>query len=185
MNFNKILWGIRAIIYKIKLGSIGLPSYFGKPLYIEKFSNLYCGKRVRIYPGLRFESVEKGKLNIGSNVSIGQNVHLVSYKEILNVGDNVTISGNVLITNCDHSYTDIEKSVLEQELIFKDTRIGDGCFIGYGAIIQAGTILGKHCIVGANSVVRGIFPDYSVIVGSPAKIIKKFNIEKQIWEKVK
>lgn len=185
MRISKILWGIRAIIYKVKLGSIGLPSYIGRPLYIEKFKNLSCGKRVRIYPGLRFETSKNGKINIGSNVSIGQNVHLVSYKEILNIGDDVTISGNVLITNCDHSYRDINKSVLEQELIFNNTQIGDGCFIGYGAIIQAGTILGKHCVVGANSVVRGTFPEYSVIVGAPAKVVKKFNFEKLIWEKVK
>lgn len=53
-----------------------------------------------------------------------------------------------------------------------------------GAAIQAGTVLGKQCIVGANSVVRGTFPDYCVIAGVPAKIIRKYNAESHSWERV-
>jgi acetyltransferase-like isoleucine patch superfamily enzyme len=60
---------------------------------------------------------------------------------------------------------------------------GKNCFIGYGSVIQAGTILGKQCIVGANSVVRGIFPDYSVIVGAPARIVKRYDTKSKEWKK--
>lgn len=73
---------------------------------------------------------------------------------------------------------------MNQGYILRETSIGEGCFIGYGAAIQAGSVLGRHCIVGTNSVVRGVFPDYSVIVGAPAKIVKKYNIDRKIWERV-
>ena len=63
-------------------------------------------------------------------------------------------------------------------------RIGENCFIGMGAAIMPGTVLGKQCVVGANSVVKGTFPDCCVIVGSPAKIVKKYNQQTQIWEKI-
>ena len=53
-----------------------------------------------------------------------------------------------------------------------------------GACIQAGTVLGKQCVVGANAVVRGTYPDYCVIVGVPARVIKKYNPETGKWEKV-
>ena len=66
----------------------------------------------------------------------------------------------------------------------KETTIGENCFIGMGAAIMPGTVLGKQCVVGANSVVKGTFPDYCVIVGSPAKIVKKYNQHTQIWEKI-
>lgn len=66
----------------------------------------------------------------------------------------------------------------------KETKIGENCFIGIGVAIQAGTILGKQCVVGSNSVVRGEFPDYCVIVGAPARIVKKYNFETQRWEKI-
>ena len=74
---------------------------------------------------------------------------------------------------------------MDQERIVKTTRIGENCFIGFGACIQAGTILGKQCIVGANAVVRGSFPDYSVVVGAPARIVKQYDPITKRWEKVK
>lgn len=67
----------------------------------------------------------------------------------------------------------------------RHTEIGENCFIGYGAAIQAGTVLGRQCIVGANSVVRGEFPDYCVIVGAPARIVKRYNPVSGEWEKNK
>ena len=54
-----------------------------------------------------------------------------------------------------------------------------------GAAIMAGTVLGKQCVVGANAVVRGTFPDFCVIVGAPARIVKKYNPDTQKWEKWK
>lgn len=69
-------------------------------------------------------------------------------------------------------------------MLFKETIIGENCFIGFGASIQAGTVLGKKCIVGTNAVVHGTYPDYSVIVGVPAKSIKRYNEETGDWEKI-
>ena len=43
--------------------------------------------------------------------------------------------------------------------------------------------IGKHCVVGANSVVTNDIPDYCVAVGSPAKIIKRFNFDTKLWER--
>ena len=50
--------------------------------------------------------------------------------------------------------------------------IGEGCFLGMNSIILKGTVLGKNVVVGAGSVVHGIFPDNCVIAGNPAKVIK-------------
>ena len=83
----------------------------------------------------------------------------------------------------DHDYRIIGKHILKQEYIIKTTHIGENCFIGYGAAIQAGTILGRQCVVGANSVVRGHFPDYCVLVGALARIAKKYNPEVEKWER--
>tara|TARA_Y100000815_G_C13166868_1_gene434005 strand:- start:465 stop:752 length:288 start_codon:yes stop_codon:yes gene_type:complete len=93
------------------------------------------------------------------------------------------ITGNVTITDIDHEYRDVTRSVIDQPYIPSKTDIGENCFIGMGARIQAGTILGKGCIVGANAVVRGTFPDHSVIVGSPGRIVKQYNCESGEWEK--
>ncbi len=181
--FVKILWVIRAIIYKLYFKRIGLPSYIGKPTFLYGTRRISIGKRVRIFPHVRLEVHGKqASLEIQDNVAIGQNVHITAGNNLI-IGKSSTILANVFITDIDHNYTEIGKHILDQEMIIKKTEIGENCFIGIGAAIQAGTQLGKQCIVGANSVVKGIFPDYCVIVGSPARIVKKYNFETKIWEK--
>ena len=116
-------------------------------------------------------------------IPIGHYLHIISSGQTLVVGKHTTISGNVFITNLDHSYQEIGKHIMEQPTIELNTKIGENCFIGFGVAIQAGTILGKQCIVGSNSVVRGTFPDYCVIVGAPARIVKRYNPETKLWQK--
>ena len=58
--------------------------------------------------------------------------------------------------------------------------------IGYtGVKIMAGVHIGEHSVIGANAVVTHDIPPYSVVVGVPAKVIKKFNFETNQWEKTK
>lgn len=182
--FFKFFWIIRAIIYKLFFKKIAFPSYIGKPCFIKNSKNISLGKKVRIFPGVRMETHQGGKILIEDDVSIGQNFHITSASNLI-IKTKTTILGNVFITNIDHEYQKLGKHIMQQKFLIKETIIGENCFIGYGACIQAGTILGKQCIVGANSVVRGIFPDYSVIVGSPGKIIKKYNNNLKAWQRIK
>lgn len=185
MNLAKCFWAIRGILYKLKFKKFGNLSYIGKPISLLGVKNVSVGDKVRIYPGVRIETHgDNATIEIKKNVSIGQNFHITSGGPDLIIGENTTISGNVFITNIDHQYQNIDVHILNQEHDIKETKIGSNCFIGYGAAIQAGTILGKQCIVGTNSVVRGVFPDYSVIVGAPARVVKRYNLESEVWEKV-
>lgn len=180
---NKLFWALRAILYAPFFGSFRMPSYLGQPLFMKGIRHVFIGKKVRIFPNLRMETQDGGTIHIQDDVVISQNVHITSAGK-LQIGKSSLILANVFITNIDHDYQEIGVHVVKQKIIVKDTIIGENCFIGMGAAIMAGTILGKQCIVGANSVVRGTFPDYCVIVGSPAKVVKKYNLNTQIWEKV-
>jgi len=182
MHIIKLFWSLRSLILKPFFGYYGLWGYIGKPCILLGMRNFYFGKKVRIYPGVRLESHDDGKLIIGDNVSIGQNFHCITgCKQELIIGKDTTISANVFISNINHSYYLIGKNILEQPLEYKKTIIGKNSFIGYGAVILPGTVLGNNCIVGANSVVRGEFPDNCVLAGIPAKIIKKYNKETNTW----
>jgi acetyltransferase-like isoleucine patch superfamily enzyme len=169
---RKITWFLRASFFKIYFGRIGRYTYIGNPLIIEGAKNIYIGNFVRIYPLLRAEVYGKGKIVINDNVSIGHNLHLAAFEDLI-IGENSTISSNVFIGSLDHSYEQIDSHIMSQELKGRKTEIGKNCFVGTGAVILSGTILGKQCIVAANSVVRGEFPDYCVIGGMPAKILKQ------------
>lgn len=180
---DKLLWGIRALFYAPFFGKFGIPSYLGKPIFLKGTRNIFIGKKVRIFPQLRMETHNGGTIRIEDDVVISQNVHITSAGQMV-VGKRSLILANVFITNIDHDYTEIGKHVVKQKIIVSETTIGENCFIGMGAAIMAGTVLGKQCIVGANSVVKGVFPDYCVIVGAPAKIVKKYNQQTKIWEKI-
>ena len=183
MKIEKVIWGLRALLYG-RLTQIGKMSYIGKPIYISNLKDIKLGEKVRIYPGMRVETCNNGTITFGNNISIGQNFHAVSSGSKLIIEDNVTISGNVFVSNCDHTFENESMMVLDQPLKYAETMIGSECFIGYGAVILAGSKLGKHCVVGANSVVRGEYPDHSLIVGVPASLIKRFDPIKKKWNKV-
>ncbi|SBS61190.1 acyltransferase [Vibrio atlanticus] len=183
MVYSKFFWAFRLFVLSVFYKNIKFPGYLGKPIFLLGIKSFRIGQRVRIFPNARMEvHGENAYINIDDNVSIGQGFHATSGGE-LNIGSDTVISGNVVVTNIDHDYKNIELAVLEQPNLISATSIGEGCFIGFGAIIQAGTSLGKHCIVGANSVVRGEFPDYCVIVGSPAKIVKRYDVDNGLWER--
>lgn len=184
MDIRKVFWAIRGVIYKLQFGRFGKLSYIGKPVSIRGKRNIFVEDRVRIYPGIRMEAIGDGRIRISEGTSIGQNVHITAEENELVIGKNVTILGNTFVTNIDHDYRKIGTHILRQKRIIKKTFIGDNCFIGMGAAIQAGTILGKQCIVGANAVVRGVYPDCCVLVGAPAKIVRKYSETTGKWERI-
>ena len=183
MQISKIWWSIRLMLRKPLFKKVGAYSYMGPAVALLGTKGISIGNRVRIYPGARMETHDSGEIVIGDDCSIAQNFHVTSGKNKLVIGNRTTILGNVFITNIDHEYQNVNKHVMEQPMIYKETIIGENCFIGFGAAIQAGTVLGKQCIVGTNAVVRGTFPDYSVIVGVPEKVVKHFDEEAGEWVK--
>ena len=84
------------------------------------------------------------------------------------------LSPNVYITDCDHEYRNIDIPVIDQGIVQKGQKvlIGDGSYIGYNSVIVGTVKIGKHCVIGAKSVVTKDVPDYCVAVGSPARVIK-------------
>lgn len=178
----KIAWILRAFFYKfLFFGQLGLLSYVGKPVFFTGLRSVRIGKRFRLYPGWRIEVLDKGSIQIGEDVSVGQGLHLIALGDNLYIGPGTVISADVLITNSDHDYRQQDVPIYKQPMLNKKTTIGENCFIGAGAKLLAGTQLGKQCIIGANAVVKGTYPDYCVIAGNPAKIIKRFDINSNRW----
>jgi len=106
------------------------------------------------------------KVKIGDNVRIGSNFFLSSIDEI-SIEENVIISDRVFISDHAHQYKDVKKP-----------------FIGVNAVIMPGVVIGKNSVVGASSVVTKSIPDFSVVGGIPARIIKKYSKKTKKWEKV-
>ena len=111
-------------------------------------------------------------LQVRQNVNMEQNCHITCCNSII-IGARTAITANVTITDIRHSYEDITTAVKYQPCTTTPVRIGTDCHIANGAVILPGTIIGNHCVVGANAVVQGCFPDFTIIAGNPAKVIKR------------
>ena len=84
----------------------------------------------------------------------------------------------------EHNYEDIQEPIMNQGGYKKPVIIGDGSWIGINTTILQGSTIGRNSVVGAGSVVKGKFPDYSVIAGNPARIIKRFDKDINKWIRV-
>lgn len=178
----KLFWAVRYLLFFPFFGRFAFPGYIGRTTFLMGISKAFIGKKVRIFPGLRLEVHGEGVVTIGDNVAIGQDFHITCGKRI-DIGEGTLITGNVMITDIDHRYQGYGVPVLEQGHDCFETKIGKNCFIGSGARIQAGTVLGDQCVVGANSVVRGSFGNGSVIVGVPGRVVRKYEAASGCWVK--
>ena len=96
----------------------------------------------------------------------------------------VLTADNVYITDNLHNYENVEMPIKMQGIKQISTvHIGEGTWIGENACI-IGAKVGKNCVVGANAVVTKDIPDYCVVIGAPARIIKRYNLKSTVWEKV-
>ncbi|MGG7214927.1 acyltransferase [Clostridium nigeriense] len=173
MKFNKVKFGKN-------LNLFGVPVIFKK-----KGSELNIGENCTIKSnflsnlvGLNHRTIivtrtEEAKINIGNNVGIsGATIYA---RKGITIGDNTLIGGNVKILDNDFHPLEVEaRNRDDKEMIkSKEVKIGKNCFIGCNSLILKGSKIGDGSVVGAGSVVAGIFSSNCVIVGNPAKIIKK------------
>lgn len=122
-------------------------------------------------------------LQVGDNTFIGEDTFLVgAIDSSIRIGRDCDISSKVTLVTGTHELTpDGEK--MAGEGFGKDIVIGNGVWIGIGSIILGGVTIGNRAIIGAGSVVTKDVPDYCVVAGNPARIIKKYDNVQKIWEK--
>lgn len=146
--------------------------YIGKHCALKGKSNIVLDDGVTVRPYAQIWS-GGGTVRIGRGSEIGER-YRISIANSLEIGEKVLLSPNVYITDCDHEYRNIDVPVIEQGIVQKGqaVSIGDGSYIGINTVIVGNVKIGKHCVIGANSVVTKDVPDYSVAVGIPARVIK-------------
>ena len=121
-------------------------------------------------------------ISIGDRCLIGKGSGIVGHFEIV-IGNDVWTGHHVYITDQNHDYRDVTKPISQQAMPERSVIIGDGSWLGHGAVVLPGSRIGKHVVVGANSVVSGELPDRCVAVGSPARVVKRWTAERG-WQRV-
>jgi maltose O-acetyltransferase len=135
------------------------------------YSKLFacCGNGLVFYgvPNIK----NPAKITLGENVTINDGAYLNGQGGIV-IGNNVSISAMSIIVS---TGLDLDSFLYEKKHANKPINIGSNVQIGAGAIILSGVTIGDNVIVGAGSVVTRDVENYSVVVGNPARVLKRLS----------
>ena len=159
---------------------------FGKHNYLFDLEllnpqNIFLGSNLWISK-TRLASSKGGKLIIGNHVAIRRFSQIYALQSII-IEDGVLMAENTYISDNTHSFDDVNIPIRDQEVIpLNNVVVGSGTWIGRNACIM-GCKIGRNCVIGAFSFVKKDIPDYCVVVGNPARIVKRYNPQSGQWEK--
>jgi acetyltransferase-like isoleucine patch superfamily enzyme len=188
MKKKKFWYPVANIKNRFLFGAYGKDVYIEPGVVINRPRFVHVGNQVRIKRNTSINLHPKDKksneilLFIGDNVIISESCFISACNRIV-IEENVGISPNVMIIDNSRKIGDISRPSKEQELKIGHVHIGADSWIAYGACIMPNVTIGKHCIIGALSVVNKDIPPYSVAVGAPAKVVKRFDFDRREWVK--
>lgn len=152
------------------------------PVTIFNERYIHIGSGTMIGPGVALsagmvpgqECLTDRVVVIGDRCLIGRGSGIVGHFSI-EIGNDVWTGHHVYVTDQNHGYEDVGRPISDQTQPERPVRIGDGSWIGHGSVILPGADIGRHVVVGANSVVTGHLPDNCVAVGAPARVVRRWD----------
>jgi len=174
--------------YKYLFYRIGPRCSIASPLYAYRPDRIQIGEGVSFGPGCRLEtypddpnvSIRGPMLKIGDRVRLEHRVMISSLKSVV-LEDDVLIASGCYISDNSHSIDPEGESYAAQPSVASPTRIGRGAWLGQNVCVLAGATIGERSVIGAGSVVKGEIPPYSMAVGSPARVVKRYCFETKRW----
>lgn len=174
------IWGYNARIIRL-------------PFFIRGKKFIRWEKGFTTGVGCRLEAFSSNKVMVmkfGNNVQLNDYVHITAMK-CVSVGNNVLMASKIYISDCVHGFYNGNKYdsspltfPIERKYQIKAVIIEDNVWLGESVCVLPGVTIGKGSIIGALSVVTKSIPPYSIAVGNPARVIKKFNFDTNKWERI-
>lgn len=159
-----------------------------------KHSIIRSKTRMDVFPFNTFELGAKSIIEDFATINNGVGAVVIGNECIIglgnviigpvSIGNHVMLAQNIVISGLNHGYEDISIPPASQPVNVKQIMIADDVWIGANSVITAGVSIGKHSVIGAGSVVTKDVPPFCIAVGNPARVIKRYNNETLIWEKV-
>lgn len=178
-------WLIKSDFGGIWKNSIILPPFQANDA--GSLKSLFRGDNCSIWSGGWIEPVMsyvdikyEPRIEIDDTTDIGRNSHIIARGKT-KIGKEVVIADNVYITDNLHGYENINIPILDAPLVLRGiVTIDDQVYLGERVCVMPGDTIGRHSILGCNSVTKDI-PPYSVAIGSPARVIKRYDFESDKW----
>jgi acetyltransferase-like isoleucine patch superfamily enzyme len=200
MNYGTIEWmlhvclKIRTRLFTILLSTqfkeMGSGCRISPPFRLLGLKQIILGEGVQIERDCWIQTIpdDKGdneaKLVIGPHAGIGMGASISAASKVV-IGEDVLLARNVYISDHAHAFEDITVPIMHQGINrIAPVSIGRGTWLGQNVVVLPGVAIGEHCVIGANSVVNSSIPDFSVAVGVPARVVKRYNRDTAAWERV-
>ena len=186
--FNRIRTGFRRWHLARVFASFGKGSTLARPCHLYGARSISIADRVTIWWGARLVAVNHAPgrriISIGEGTAIHPNSH-VSGARMVRIGSDVLIASNCYITDHDHDWLDpAEPPRTNARIIVSPTIIGDRAWLGEKVSVLKGVTIGESSVIGANSVVTTDIPPFSVAVGSPARVVRRWDPGLGAWMRV-
>lgn len=162
------------MLKKNRIKYIGLKQHLGKDAHLRIFEKgkIQIGKAVYLSDRSSLEVRMEGQIEIGDNNFFNSNNNIVCFKSI-KIGNNNLFAQNVVIVDHNHNFDSLEKLICKQGYKCESVEIGSDCWICANTVICAGSYIGDHIVVAANSVVNSRLEKPGVYGGTPAKLIRE------------
>lgn len=189
--------GLRALAYSLILSSDG-PPVVEDHVRLAQPANIHLGRQVYLDHGVYLHACPQG-IFIGDRTFVmhGSELHVYNFRGLphsgiwvgensfigefclirgqggVRIGRSVLLAPRVQLLAVEHLFPDPDRPVMEQGIVARGIQIGDGAWIGAGAIVLDGVTVGEGAVVGAGAVVTQDIPPYTVAVGVPARVIRQ------------
>jgi acetyltransferase-like isoleucine patch superfamily enzyme len=134
----------------------------GATVHLGRFSWIGHGTKIRCH---------EGEVHIGAKTVMGQECTISAFQHV-SVGRECIVADRVMLIDFDHGVVEVERPIRLQGIYKRDVRVGNNCWIGYGACILRGASVGDNSVIGTSSVVTKDLPPNSVSAGRPARILR-------------
>lgn len=163
---------------------VGRKSFVVSPWRFDGVDGIALGDEVFIQRGAWLYCCgvdgQRASLTIGTGAVLGYNNHITAVHSVT-IGEHVLTANNVYVSDNVHAYEDVRVPIMHQPVKVKQAvSVGAGSWLGENVCI-VGANVGRNCVIGANAVVTRDIPDYSVAVGIPARVIRWFDPEREMW----
>jgi len=185
----RTLW-MRATYPFARFGQ-GVSLHYSCDIRRSAADRIQIGNSVYIAPQVWLNIPERGTaaaaaIIVDDGCKIGRRC-MISAKNLVHLENDVLLGPSVLITDHSHQFLDLELPIHTQGLTPGGTvRIERNCWLGHGAAVvctSGDLVVGRNSIVGANAVLTSSVPPFSVVVGSPARVVRRYDAKLERWVK--
>jgi acetyltransferase-like isoleucine patch superfamily enzyme len=153
----------------------------GVQLEIGRHATLRIGRWAWLGHGTKIR-VHEGEVSIGAKTVMGQECTISAFQHV-SIGRECIVADRVMLIDFDHGVVEVERPIRLQGIYKRDVRVGHNVWLGYGACILRGVVVGENAIVGTSSVVTKEVSANAVVGGSPARLIRMREAPRSMhWE---